>query len=229
MRSMLVRHSGRWSCLGVILITGIILSWSLEPRAEQKPTLAILPFLVEKTEDPARGAVVCPFCKSVFRGGIDRPGAENTLTRLLYNKMEEMGTFLVLPIERVREVFSHTGQARLEENPTESAVLLGKELQVDFVFLGFLFRFEERVGSSIGVEKPASVGFDLHLVQIRDGREAWKGTFDETQRPLSEDIRKIGTFLRRGAVWLTAEELASAGMSETLRKLPGVKEQEEGQ
>jgi hypothetical protein len=79
----------------------------------------------------------------------------------------------------------------------------------------------------MGVDKPASVAFDLHLVRVRDGRVAWTGKFDETQRPLSDNLLKIGTFFKRGAKWLTAEELASAGMGETLTALPGVTELEE--
>jgi hypothetical protein len=100
-------------------------------------------------------------------------------------------------------------------------------LNVDFVLIGFLFRFEERVGSSIGAEKPASVGFDVHLIRIRDKKMVWQGKFDETQRPLSENLLKIGSFFRRKASWLTAEELSSVGMDEMLKRFPGQKELEE--
>jgi hypothetical protein len=50
---------------------------------------------------------------------------------------------------------------------------------------------------------------------------------DETQRPLSENFFKIGSFFRRKAHWLTAEELTSVGMDEALRRLPGAAELEE--
>jgi hypothetical protein len=63
---------------------------------------------------------------------------------------------------------------------------------------------------------------------LRDGIEVWKGRFDETQRPLSENLFKIGSFFRRKASWLTAEELASVGLDEMLKRLPGPKELEEG-
>ena len=98
---------------------------------------------------------------------------------------------------------------------------------MDFIIVGFLFRFEERVGSSIGVEKPASVAFDIHLFRLRDGIEVWRGGFDETQKPLSENLLKIGSFLRRKGTWVTGEELASVGMDEMLKKLSGAKELEE--
>jgi hypothetical protein len=104
---------------------------------------------------------------------------------------------------------------------------LGKTLNVDFIFLGVLFRFEERIGSSIGAEKPASVGFDVHLFRMRDEKMVWRGKFDETQKPLSEDLLKIGSFVRRKASWLTAGELSSVGMDEMLKRFPGTKELEE--
>jgi hypothetical protein len=149
------------------------------------------------------------------------------MTRLLYEKMENLGTFTIFPLERVEGVLSRSDLKQFFEKPGSAAVLLGRELDADFVFVGYLFRFEQRVGSSMGVEKPASVGFDLHLVRVRDGKIAWTGKFDETQKPLSDNLLKIGTFFRRGAKWLTAEELASAGMEETLAALPGAKELEE--
>jgi hypothetical protein len=100
-------------------------------------------------------------------------------------------------------------------------------LNVDFIFIGFVFRFEERIGSHIGAEKPASVGFDVHLIRLRDEKIVWTGKFDETQRPLSENLLKIGSFFRRKASWLTAEELSSVGMDEMLKKFPDAKELEE--
>jgi len=108
-----------------------------------------------------------------------------------------------------------------------SLVELGRELNANYVMVGILFRFEERVGSSLGVEKPASVAFDLHLYRLRDGKRVWDGDFDETQKPLFDDLLKTGSFLRRKAKWLTAADLTEVGMEETLRKFPSVKELEE--
>src|SRR4030067_1392307 len=125
-----------------------------------------------------------------------------------------METFRVLPLEKVEEALSHWGKRDFVEKPIPSSLHLGKELNADFIFIGFLFRFEERIGSSMGVEKPASVGFDFHLFRLKDSKEVWKGKFDETQRPLSDDLLKIGAFFRRKASWLPAKELASVGIDE---------------
>jgi len=215
-----------WPFLLLAFTLGLTIPWVPAIRAETKPHLAILPFFTERGEDPRRGAV-CPICKRVYSRGEILPGSKNTLTRLLQQKIEAIGTFKVLPIEKMEEALSHWDKKQFEEKLIPSSIQLGKELNVDFIIVGFLFRFEERIGSPIGAERPASVGFDFHLFRLRDGMEVWKGRFDETQRPLSENLFKIGSFFRRKASWLTAEELASVGMDEMLKRLPGPKELEE--
>ncbi len=208
-------------CLFAVLIAA---AWS-RAWPQQKPVLAIMPFFAEKIDDPARGAV-CPVCGGVYGRGNIPLGTRGTLTKMIQQKMEPSTVFRIIPSERMEEALSHVSRATLEKDPAQGSLRIGNELEADFVMLGFVFRFEERVGSTMGVEKPASVGFDLHLLRVRDGKLVWTGKFDETQRPLSEDMRKIGSFLRRGAVWLTAAELASDGMNEMLKKLPSPEELE---
>ena len=198
-----------------------------EVRAEVKPTLAIVPFIAEKGEDPSK-AGTCPICKGVFRRGEVPAGSPMILTRLFYRKMETLGTFKVISTERAEDALSRVDQGDFKERPVSASIQFGKELNADFVFMGFVFRFEERKGSSLGVERPASVGFELHLLRIKDGRIVWDGRFDETQRPLSDNLLQAGSFFRRGAHWLTAEELAGDGMEVTLKKLPGVTDLVEG-
>jgi TolB-like protein len=210
----------------ILLVLGIALIVISEGRAEQKPSLAILPFFVEKKEDPGRGAI-CPICKGVYRKGEILPSAPVVLKRLLYPKMEALNIFDILPPEKVEEVLSQRRSVEMEENLLSSSIQLGRDLAVDFLLAGVLFRFEERMGSSLGVEKPASISFDLHLIRMRDGKMVWKSKIDETQQPLSENLFKIGGFLRRRASWLKAEELASVGMDEMLKGFPGIRELEE--
>jgi len=78
----------------------------------------------------------------------------------------------------------------------------------------FIYRFEERKGGSAGVEKPAGVAFHAHLM---DGSRALKTmVFDETQRSLSENLLDLPTFVKRGAKWLTAQELAREGIRKAI-------------
>jgi hypothetical protein len=141
--------------------------------------------------------------------------------------MDALDRFIITPDERAEEALTPMMKTQFEEKPFPTAVQIGKELDVDFIMVAYLFRFEQRIGSRIGAEKPASVGFDVHLIRLRDEKVVWIGKFDETQRPLSENLLNIGSFFRRKASWLTAEELSSVGMDEMLKKLPGAKELEE--
>ena len=210
----------------LFLMSGMLFSGSVEVEAETKPTLAILPFLIERTDDPSRGAV-CPVCQGVYKSGNILYSSQRTLTQLLQQKMDILETFRILPLEKVEDVFSKRERGQFELRPLRSAIQLGKELDVDFIIVGYLFRFEERIGSRIGVDRPASVGFDVHLLRVKDGKRVWDGKFDETQQALSENLLKMGSFVRRKASWLTAEELSSVGMDEMLKRLPGAKELEE--
>jgi hypothetical protein len=210
----------------LLLVLGMILATGIESGAETKLSLAILPFMIHRADELGRG-VACPICRGIIQRGEIALSSQNTLTRLLYQKMESKETFKILPLEKVEEAFSQIDRMQFELTPLRSSIRLGKTLGVDFIFVGVLFRFEERIGSSIGAEKPASVGFDVHLIRMKDEKMVWTGKLDETQRPLSENLFKIGSFMRRKASWLTAEELSSVGMDEMLRRLPGTKELEE--
>jgi hypothetical protein len=220
-----ISESGTRLIALVVFLIGFMLSGVFDIRAEEKPSLAIIPFFVERAENPEKGAF-CPVCKRVYRSGEILPGAQNTLTRLLWKKMEEMGRFKILPLEKVEKAVSGWEKRRFDEKPVASTLQLGKKLEADFILIGFLFHFEERIGSAIGAEKPAAVAFDVHLFRLKDEKMVWEGRFDETQRPLSENLLRIGAFFRRKASWLTAEELASVGMEEVLSHLPRVEELE---
>ena len=210
----------------LFLMSGMLFSGSVEVEAETKPTLAILPFLIERMDDPSRGAV-CPVCQGVYKSGNILYGSQRTLTQLLQQKMDILETFRILPLEKVEDVFSKRERGQFELRPLRSAIQLGKELDADFIIVGYLFRFEERIGSRIGVDRPASVGFDVHLLRVKDGKRVWDGKFNETQQALSENLLKMRSFVRRKASWLTAEELSSVGMDEMIKRLPGAKELEE--
>ncbi len=73
-----------------------------------------------------------------------------------------------------------------------------------------IYRFQERRGGAFSVERPASVGFHVHLFDESGLAKVF--VFDETQRPLSENVFGFFTFLRRGARWITAEELSREGV-----------------
>ena len=87
----------------------------------------------------------------------------------------------------------------------------GKSIEV------FVYRYQERQGGNFAVDKPASVGFHLHLCDQKRVVKIFE--FDETQQPLMDNVLKIGTFLRRGMKWVTASQLAEEGIEKGIAYL----------
>jgi len=81
----------------------------------------------------------------------------------------------------------------------------------------YIYRFEERKGSDFAVEKPAGVGFHIHLFENDSIKRIF--VFDEDQRSLSENVLDIGKFLKRGAKWVTMDVLSQEGIEKGLNSL----------
>jgi hypothetical protein len=80
-----------------------------------------------------------------------------------------------------------------------------------------VYRFQERQGGNLAVDKPASVGIHAHLYK---GNSLVKTVvFDETQQPLSENILAFPTFMKRGGKWITVDQMAQEGIEKAIDEL----------
>jgi len=98
----------------------------------------------------------------------------------------------------------------------------GQQFNYDAVMITSVKRYQEREGSEYVVITPASVSFSFMLLAVESGRIIWSSDFDQTQKPLFENIlrtRSTGSGFR----WLTAAELASAGLTKKLDSCPYLK------
>ncbi len=173
--------------------------------------VAILPLVIEDGLD-ANGRMM--------KTGRVEEGGTQIITALLYQKL---GDFRRLDVLKRSEVDLVVERIRAEEptsSLTEQARRLGKELSVATVLAGRVNTFVGRVGGAYGIERPASVGFDLFLVNVKDGVILWKGSYYETQKSLFSDITSFPLFLKRGARWQTATELAMYGSEQVLSGSP---------
>lgn len=83
-----------------------------------------------------------------------------------------------------------------------------------------LYRFEEKRGGDFSVEKPASVGFHMHLIEKMQLYGSY--TFDEEQKPLFSDLLGLGKFIKRRGRWVDASTLSEEGIKKGLEKLLSV-------
>lgn len=197
-----------------------------QPSIEKIPginTIAIIPFQTILQETKKGEVIACPICENLFRSGEIVPNAEKRLTNLFYQKLTALKVYTVLPIDQqVREAISKEVHDHLKTSHLKMAVQIGKELNADAVLAGFVFRYQDREGSAYSVRRPASVGFEVHLISVKEDKSIWEGSFDETQKSLSENVLKLYAFLKMGSKWLTADELAEQGVEQVLKKFPGL-------
>jgi len=129
----------------------------------------------------------CPFCGRPIRSGPIHQDAESTLIDELRQGLADNGIKYVV------------GKSE------------GKNIGI------FVYRYQERQGGNFAVDKPASVGFHLHLFDQNGLTKVF--IFDETQQPFLDNILKIGTFLRRGMKWITVSQLAEEGIEKGIKEL----------
>lgn len=141
--------------------------------------------------------------------------AASILGNFLYSTMSALPRWQIVSDREVREVGAMVPQG--EES--DRAKRLGALVFADAVIFGRVLRYRERVGEEWGARSPASVAFVLDLWDVRRGDLIWSGRFDETQRPLSENLLSLGEFTQRGGRWLTAEELALEGIKKATNQL----------
>ena len=208
-----------WIFLGLCLGSGCTKSVLRVERPVR--SVAVVPFSIKGPSGEGRRFVEDPISGRNFVAGEITPGARGDLTGLLYQKMTEFPQLDVVPLKEVEKVME---RGNFKKEPIASARKTGEAFDVDGVVLGWVFRYEERIGNAISVERPASVSFVIHLVGVEEGSMLWSGRFQETQQPLSENVLKLGSFFRRGGVWLKAKSLASVGMDEVLVSFPALRE-----
>ena len=95
---------------------------------------------------------------------------------------------------------------------------VAKCIQADVLLVPQVTSWSERVGSTSGVEAPASVALDFYLIDVKNERMT-RARYEETQESLIENLLTAKKFASRGGQWVTATRLASDGIKEKLMEL----------
>lgn len=137
------------------------------------------------------------------------------LAKQLYSAMASLPNWQIVAESEVNQV------EQMKPSTSDAARLrqIGEMVFADAVMVGRVQRFRERVGDNWGVKSPASVAFVLDLIDVRRGDVIWSARFDETQKPLSENIFGLGDISQRGVRWLSAEQLMMDGVKKAVGQL----------
>ena len=197
----------------------------------QPQRVAVLPFQVV-APDPNRGGVSSsPLTGAVYSGTKDKmaPGAVSTLTQALMDILDKKASFALVPPDQAGTVFIRLKREMMGRPLAEIVALTGKQLGADAVLVGYVYRYRELVGGPMAASQPASVAFDLCLLRVSDQSVIWKNSFDQTQRPLTENILKMGQYLEHGMRWFPVAQFARIGMAQLMRSFPWFAPAESGQ
>jgi hypothetical protein len=214
--------------LGWFLVLGLLTGCQTRAYVTEQPSdpirfkkVLVLPFSDASLMSDITADTRCPVCGRVLITGEVKAGAAGFLTDQSIDLLKRHTDHKIVR-DRLRGG-SLTALYSANQSTVAAQQLLaekGRENDTDVVLVGLVYRFRERVGKGYGVETPASVAFDIHLIRVADKRTIWSAHFNETQQSLGDNLFQLGSFLRRGGRWLTAEELATSGLEEIFKKFP---------
>jgi len=184
--------------------------------------IALMPFLMGQLESP-NAPIAKPLSKSLTQLEIDSQDmpadADRVMTRIVNAELKlRVEERLVAP-DRVAEAYRTLVTDPALDTPRKRAVRLGEALDTQAVMVGTVWKYRERGALLDMPEGAASVGFALYLINAKTGVRLWRGTFDGTQKALTQDVLGGLKNLEMGLRWLSAEELARYGVKSVLRKL----------
>jgi hypothetical protein len=190
--------------------------------AHGKEKIAVLGFSAALGENDTPQVVRDPLSGAVFWAEPVPPAAVQEMTKELFDRLMAQGDRNLMSPGQTTAAYASidSGDVKLAMPRAKMLQEVGKALGADLVLTGFIYQWRERQGSAYAVTRAASVTFDLHLVRSTDGKVVWNGKFDKTQRPLSENILDLKTFLGGKGRWMTVKKLASLGLDRLLAEMP---------
>jgi len=217
-------------CLVLFGLAAFALVWGCADRKiAQKsivvPTdlqkILVVAFRDMNAQTDERTNVRCPLSGKVFVSGPVDPSASPFLTERLLTSLREKAErdFKLITQQKLWDIQSGLSDSGDDMPELRLMMEVGRAMNADALLVGHIYRYIERVGRNLSVESPASVAFDIHLVRTSDGRVLWTGYYDETQKTLMENMFDIGAFFERDGKWITAEQMASAGLDNILETL----------
>lgn len=136
------------------------------------------------------------------------------MTSMLFEAVSVHEGYELAGSDSVREAKARIDVSEPGPGNAEIACRIARELQADAALIGYLYRWKDREGSDYAIKSPASVFFDLRLVNADSGSILWEGRFNKTQRSLSDNLLDIKTFFKGKGKWMTAEGLAGLGLKD---------------
>ena len=176
----------------------------------------VLGFRPALSQDKEPGVMRSPFSGAVFMAEQIPQGVPDKMTTILFERLQGHKGFELIGLSKAQGVSESIMSS--DQNLSEIEILkrIGQAFSANAVMIGYIYRWQERKGTDYSVDSPASAAFELYLIRSDDGSVIWKGRFDKTQAPLSENILDMSSFLKGKGKWMTVEDMATLGLREML-------------
>ncbi|MCU0581844.1 MAG: hypothetical protein MUF26_05250 [Syntrophales bacterium] len=182
--------------------------------------IAVLPFVKADPGDSIDQLVPREIASHM---DVNADSAENVVESIFVSKLGANKNIDIIPTEQVEGLYRQITLETISPKEAELISKLGQGLKADAIVVGYVYRYQERVGTPYAVEKPASVAFEIHLIDVDAGLRSWRATFDKTQRSLMENLFNFRFFVKDKGRWITARELAAEGVDEIMQNFPAAK------
>jgi len=182
--------------------------------------IGVMPFLKGRYGSEISETADCFLSQLYFNPERVSRDCDRVITGYVYEALQKRHGERVIPLEKVLEAYKGVSKDEATDTLRSLAKKLGGALGANVMVAGTVWRYEERSGGPVGAFSPASVAFSIFLIDVASGRILWQGNFNETQRSLSENVLDSWAFIKKGAKWLSADELARYGVREVFKKFP---------
>lgn len=146
------------------------------------------------------------------------PDSLVALDRLLHSdlaKTKRMYTFI--PVDHVVNAtdYHESGRPQGLDYWTDFVA----QYDIDLLLVPQILNWHERQGSGAGVTEPAHVRAEFYLINLKTKQIAKIVTFEEKQTGLVDNMLGVGDFFKRGAAWVTAEQLTQEAILAAIKEL----------
>jgi len=186
--------------------------------ADSVGRVAFLPFVRVAPADSGKIAV-CPVDRRSHDACPIDQAAEAELSRALGRVLSGGAWASQREINAARDrVKKRGGQTLAPSGPLQLAI--GRELRADAVLFGFVYCYRNRSGAALASGKPASIGFSLHMVDVRTKKPIWSMSYQDEQKALFANLLDLPLFIKRKGKWITASEMAAESAKVVKENLP---------
>lgn len=139
---------------------------------------------------------------------------DSSMMNLVRSQGNASRTFRFIPVETGK--LPDAG----EKHPSalQNWIQVARKNNVDLIIVPQILTWHELEGSAAGAVSSADVTLNFFLIDAKNGALLQRSHFAEKQRSLSSDLLSAGTFFKRGAKWLTAQELAEEGVVKMIKE-----------